>query len=54
MGEVTQPFMTIEGFIAGVWVPSLVAGAMLPAFGSLIAAAIRAALRATGLRDADG
>lgn len=52
MGEL-QPFLDVEGFVAGVWVPSLVVGAMLPAFGSLIAAGIRAALRAMGLRDAD-
>ena len=48
-----QPFMTVDGFIAGVWVPSLVVGTLLPAFGSLIAAGIRAALRAMGLSDAD-
>ena len=51
--EELQPFVTVEAFIAGIWVPSLVVGAMLPAFGSLIAAGIRAALRALGIRDAD-
>ena len=29
-----QPFMTVDGFIAGVWVPSLVVGTLLPAFWS--------------------
>lgn len=49
----TVPFMTVDGFIVEVWVPCVVAGALLPAFGSLIAAAIRAAMRATGISDAD-
>lgn len=52
MGEVTQ-FWTVEGFFADVWVPCLVVGSLLPAFGSLIAAAIRAAMRSLGLQDSE-
>lgn len=52
MGDMVQ-FWTVDGFFSDVWVPCLVAGSLLPAFGSLIAAGIRAALRAFGLMDAD-